>query len=112
MHAFCDLESSSMQLERRAARRQVRYFKVFPPDAAAPTGANRLHRGFLGRKASRVALIAVPFALGVGDLGGRIDALQKAQSKTFNCFPNAIHLRHIDADPDDHSSAPVALTVS
>ena len=67
-----------VQAQHRPARRQIRHFEILPAHAAPPARADRLHARFLGREPARVALELVGLALHVGDLGGRVDALDEA----------------------------------
>src|ERR1700688_158691 len=61
----------AMQLERRLAAGLPRHLDIAPPYSASPAGAERLHRRFLGRKASGIALKTVAIPLAISDFRGR-----------------------------------------
>ena len=68
----------------RSAARLAYYFEIDPSNAAAPPGAQRFHRGFLGGKTPGVALEFVLKALAIFDFVGRKNASQKGLAVAFN----------------------------
>jgi hypothetical protein len=106
-----DLCGNSVELQRRPSRCEICDFKVLPADAVPPSGAKCFHRCFLGRKAGRVALITIRLALNVSNFGGCVNAIDKALPVAFDGVTNPMDFRQIDAETDDHNSAPVDVMV-
>ncbi len=76
--------------------------ELFPADAPADAGAEGLGAGLFGGKAGGEALRTAFFALAVGDLAGGEDALEEAIAKAGDrCF-DAVDLRDVGADAEDH----------
>ena len=92
-----ELSGHAMKAKRRPAGGQVEHFEVLPPHTAPPARPDGFHPGFLGGESRGVALVAVGFALDVGDFGRRVDALDETPSMTFDGVADAVHLRQVDA---------------
>jgi hypothetical protein len=60
-----------------AAALLAAYFEIDPANAAAPSGAQRLHGGFLGGEAAGVTLKFIFETLAIFDFVGRKDAAEK-----------------------------------
>src|SRR5208337_1411560 len=58
--------------------RHAGHFAIAPADAVIPTGAQRLHRGFLGRETGRIPLEAIGLGIAIADLSRGKHALQEA----------------------------------
>src|SRR4029077_3571275 len=86
--------------------------EVLPANAASPARANGLHGGLLGGKTCRIALVAIRFPLDVGDFSNGVNAIGKASTVAFDGLANAVDLRQIDSQADDHNSAPVDVMVN
>ena len=98
----CDFGGAAMKFKSGPAGRQVNDFEIAPRDAAGPTGAERLHAGFLGGEASRVTLRAVGLAVGVSDFIGREDAFKETPSVPRDGFFDARNFAQVNAAAEDH----------
>src|SRR5215471_110068 len=102
----------AVQFEGWTAGRKIGDLEILPADAALPTGADGFHTGFLSGETAGVALEAVGSPLHVGDLSGRVDALDEAGAIARDVGADAVHLGQVDAGPKDHfNSAPEVVMV-
>src|ERR1700691_1922025 len=89
----------------RFARRQVGHLKILPAHAPPPARADGFHARLFGRESRGKTFAAVGFALDVGDLGRRVNALDEAPAMALNGRANArnfgqIHSRaHYQVNP-------------
>ena len=108
---FRDFSGFSVKGQRRTAGGKIGHFEIAPPDASAPSGAQRFHPGFLGGEARGVALIPIRFALRVGDFAIGEDAVLETLAMALDRFAEPADFAQIHARADDHSSAPVVVMV-
>src|SRR5216684_340469 len=102
----------AMELQCRAAGRQIRDLEVAPANSPFPARADCFHAGFLGGEARGIAFVLVGLSLHISNLFFGVDALDESLAVPLNCLANAAHFRQIDADSNDHNSAPVEVMVS
>jgi len=76
-------------------------FKVEPADAAAPTGAERFHGGFLGGESAGVAFELVLEALAILDFVGREDPAEERLAAALNGRFDARNFSDIYTEADD-----------
>ncbi len=107
-----ELRGSPVKAQGRAASWRIHDFKVLPPDAEPPPCSDRLHTGFLGRKPGGIALVAICFALYIGNLQRSINAFDKTSPVTLNRAFNPVYFRKINPGADNHSSVPAAVMVN
>ena len=107
----CDFLGDAVELERGPSAAQVGNFEIAPADAALPTRADGLHAGFFGGKPGGISLVAIRLALYICDLGARVNALDEASAVALDGCADAIDFRQVDADSNDHNSAPVEVMV-
>ena len=93
------------ELHGRPSARQIDHAHVAPEHAAAQAGAERLGAGLLGGEALGVGFRAIGAALGLGALGRREDAVEKALAVALEHLLDAAHVAEIGAEADDHGCA-------
>src|ERR1017187_407977 len=80
----------------------ARHFDVSPPDAAAPTGAERFHRRFFGGKSRRVTFEPVLVAFAVGNFAGREQRSENRSAMARDRSFNPVDFGDVQAQSDDH----------
>lgn len=79
------LTHESMQEQERSAGFERRDFDILPTDAAAPSGLQRLERGFFCGEACGIMLRGDDSAtLAVSAFGARVHALKEARRALYN----------------------------
>src|SRR5579871_1183633 len=82
----------AVKLNGGALAPRTHNFDIAPPDAAAPSRAQRLHASLFGGKARGVAFKATGAALAILDFALGEDALQKTLAEAFETFADARNL--------------------
>lgn len=103
--ALGDLLRLAGQCQRRPPAFLAHDFHIHPSDAACPARAERLHGGFLGGEAPRVALILVLETLAIGDFCGSVNPPQKSFAAPLDGGPHAVHFSYVNTEPGDHGGA-------
>src|SRR5208283_3012868 len=80
------------------------HLHVHPAHPAAPAGPQRLHGRFFHGEAPRIPFIFVLELFAVRHFVWRVHAPQKPFPLRLNHFLDALHFRHVNAQPNDHRS--------
>jgi polyphenol oxidase len=99
--AFADFAGFAVEFYGGAAAFLADDFDVDPADAAAPAGAEGLHRGFLGGEAAGVALVFVFEALAVFAFGGRVETAEDCFAVALDGGFYAADFGDVDSEADD-----------
>ena len=78
------------------------HFDIAPADAATPSRAQRLHRGFFGGEARGIAFTAAGSSFAITDFAFGEDAKKKAVAKAFDALADARNLGDVNSGADDH----------
>ena len=99
-----EFKRAFVETEAGRARRERENLDIVPRDAAAPTRAESLQRGFFGGEARGVMLRAAALAarVAIGPLRFGEDALAEARRAPQD-FTNAPDFDNVYADGDNHN---------
>ena len=93
-------------LHHGLAGMQVRHRHVAPRDAHAQTGPQRLGAGFFRGPAFGVGAGGVAAAFGLGLFNGREDAVAEPVAETVERVLDAVDIRKVGANAQDHRVTP------
>jgi len=98
-----DFGGAAGEVERWALAGEAEDFEFAPGDAAADAGAEGLGGCLLGGKAGGEAFGGGSlFLAAVGDLGGRVDAVEEGVAEAGERVLDAGDLDHVGAEAEDH----------
>lgn len=75
-------------------------FNIAPPNAPSPARPQSLHRCFLCREASRVALKFISVAFAIGHFAGSVQSLEKGRAVPRDGRLDPVNFRDIQSQPD------------
>lgn len=99
--AFADFAGFAMEFHGGAAAALADDFDIDPADAAAPTGAERFHRGFFCGEAAGVPLVFIFEALAVFAFGGGVKAAEDGFAVALDGGFYAADFGDVDSEADD-----------
>jgi hypothetical protein len=96
-----DVRAPAGERELGLAGRQPPYVYIRPGNAARPSGAERLHHGFLGGEPPGKKLDTEGSVTGLRLLAGGVDPLQKSVAVPLDSVPDPLHFDEVDTMADE-----------